>query len=84
MALATLVKVAIDDTSPHQQAAINAYHVWRDGLATNEQVSMVDVRDDLDVNQGAFVSEGDGGFWVQTWTWIPFFSSEELNGEGED
>jgi hypothetical protein len=27
--------------------------------------------DELEIDDGALVSQGDGGYWVQAWVWVP-------------
>jgi hypothetical protein len=44
---------------------------WREALATPEQREATPIEDGFELDtHGACVSQGDGGFWIQTWTWI--------------
>lgn len=60
-----------DVSTVHREAASLALATWRGALAEPWQIAMVDTNDELEVDDaGACVSEGDGGFFIQTWTWV--------------
>jgi hypothetical protein len=40
--------------------------------------------DDTNVDHGAFLSQGDDGYWVSAWVFIGNPDSDEDEGEGED
>jgi hypothetical protein len=71
LAVNLLAKVANDTASPHQRQAQIALAAWRECLATPEQLAMVDTNDEREVDYaGSCVSKSDGGFFIQTWTWV--------------
>ncbi|WP_428489098.1 hypothetical protein [Rhodopila sp.] len=78
LAVDLLAKIANDPTSPYQALALNALEAWRNSLATPEQIALVATSDELEIDDaGACVSEGNDGFFIQTWTWVECDMSEE-------
>ena len=68
-----------------QERAAAALTVWRNSLATPAQIEAVYTDDELEVDdEGACVSAGDDGFFVQTWSWVSYGDRPELTGEDED
>lgn len=71
-AVKLLADIAADSSSPHKDRAADVLLHWQSSLATPEQIARVQTNDDLEVDDhGAAVSEGDGGYWVQAWVWVP-------------
>ena len=70
-AIDLLTVITHDDKSPRKALAQGILEQWKSCLATDEQIAMVDTSDELEIDDyGCCVSEGDDGFFVQTWTWV--------------
>jgi hypothetical protein len=69
-AVELLARIASGDVVTPQEAS-DAVETWRKCLAAPGQIGMVDTSDELEVDDdGACVSEGDTGFFIQTWSWV--------------
>jgi hypothetical protein len=70
-AVELLATIANDAASPYQKQAADALEEWRGRLATREQIAMVRTDNEVTVDRyGACVTEGEDGFFIQTWTWV--------------
>ena len=78
LAVQLLAEIANDDADRRQERARDVLDGWRECLATPTQACAVAQSEDLQVDEGACVSEGEGGFWVQCWAWVAS-SDEEGN-----
>ena len=68
-----------------RQRAADAVNAWRDSLATPAQISVVETSDDLEIDdEGACVSLGEGGFFIQAWSWVSYQDHPELEPGVED
>lgn len=71
----------------HAYRACAVVEAWHRSLATPAQTAAVETSDELEVDdEGACVSLGDSGFFIQTWTWISYGDHPALDPErdGED
>lgn len=53
-------------------------------FATQEQVDRANElhgSNEVEIDQGAFLSPADGGFWVSAWVWVPGGTGEENDDE---
>ncbi len=83
MAVDLLAKIANEPDNPHYTAAWVALEAWRSSLATPEQIAMVETNDELEIDDaGACVSEGEDGFFIQTWTWVECQMTEDCEACG--
>ena len=73
-----------NDTCPdtHASRARAVVEAWHRSLATPAQAAAVGTNDELEVDdEGACVSLGDNGFFIQTWTWIDYDNHPGLDPE---
>ena len=78
--LADVANGAYPDT--HARRARAVVEAWHKSRATATQTAAVETNDELEVDdEGACVSLGDDGFFIQTWTWISYGNHPELDPE---
>jgi hypothetical protein len=66
-----LAQIANDAASPYAEQAAAIIEKWRASLAKPWQIAMVETSEELEIDDaGAAVSEGEDGFFVQTWSWV--------------